>query len=56
MIEDGTVKVLGSNVKGELGLGSASGSISIPTSVPGLTEINRIYAGYTSSFALKSKK
>ncbi|MCP3097865.1 hypothetical protein LZ198_03135 [Myxococcus sp. K15C18031901] len=51
--QDGTVWTWGSNTWGQLGLGTSVSSASVPSLVPGLTEVMAISAGLSHSMALK---
>jgi alpha-tubulin suppressor-like RCC1 family protein len=49
----GTVKCLGSNSSGQLGIALTTTSAASPTAVPGLTGVKAVSAGATSTCALK---
>jgi alpha-tubulin suppressor-like RCC1 family protein len=51
---DGQVWAWGQNASGQVGLGSAVGTVPMPTKVPGLTGIQRIAASGNYSLALDS--
>lgn len=50
---DGTLWAWGLNVYGELGTGSAAGSL-VPTKVSNLTGVKSVFAGYMTTFAVRS--
>lgn len=52
LLSNGTVMAWGDNQKGQLGLGSVSESVDLPTAVPGLTNVVAIAAGAEFSLAL----
>lgn len=54
LCSDGTVKAWGKNNKGQLGLGKLSNSIKLPTTIPNLTNVVAISAGFDHSLFLKS--
>ncbi|EPX65247.1 hypothetical protein D187_000672 [Cystobacter fuscus DSM 2262] len=52
LLADGTVLAVGSNTKGQLGLGSTA-PVEAPTRVPGLSDIVRVAVGTAHSVALR---
>jgi alpha-tubulin suppressor-like RCC1 family protein len=54
LLSNGTVSCWGSNGKGMLGLGTASGALSPPTTVPNLTGVVAVAAGSQHTCALLS--
>ncbi|MFY0580814.1 RCC1 domain-containing protein [Cystobacter fuscus] len=52
LLADGTVLAVGSNTKGQLGLGSTA-PVEVPTRVPGLSDIVRVAVGTAHSVALR---